>query len=240
MTTMTTMTTMTFARVVLALGVLVTLGQAAPPNATSPSPIGRHVPNCELQRQRCYQLIGSYCPSCDMNGNFDAMQCSGSTGRCWCVDVITGMMIPDTQTELGPPSFDCSNMYFCPDGWTLFKKRCFIFINTPKKWSEAEVYCQFDGGNLASIHSYEENHFVMALTRGDGHEFPETWIGGSDAVVTGLWMWSDGSKFYYENWHDYTSPSSSQDCLRMNYGIELKWYQDSCSNLHPFVCAKII
>uniref|UniRef100_A0A8C7Y840 C-type lectin domain-containing protein n=1 Tax=Oryzias sinensis TaxID=183150 RepID=A0A8C7Y840_9TELE len=70
----------------------------------------------------------------------------------------------------------------CPHEWTRFGQQCFIFINSPKTWAEAEAYCQFDGSNLASIHSYEENHFLQSLTRADTHNFPQAWIGGTDTM----------------------------------------------------------
>jgi len=47
-------------------------------------------------------LIGAFIPQCDKNGAFNAMQCSGSTGYCWCVDTATGKKI--TGTEKGPGS----------------------------------------------------------------------------------------------------------------------------------------
>uniref|UniRef100_A0A3Q1I481 C-type lectin domain-containing protein n=1 Tax=Anabas testudineus TaxID=64144 RepID=A0A3Q1I481_ANATE len=117
----------------------------------------------------------------------------------------------------------------CPDGWSSYGGKCFIFIDTPKKWTEAEVYCRFDGANLASIHSEEENHFITSLTRGESHNFPQTWLGGFDAIHPGYWMWSDGSEFNYKNWcdnnqdddehenHHKQDKSKNKNCLRMNY-----------------------
>lgn len=29
--------------------------------------------------------------------------------------------------------------YYCPSGWTHFGKRCFMFVDTPKMWTAAEV-----------------------------------------------------------------------------------------------------
>uniref|UniRef100_A0A665TC85 C-type lectin domain-containing protein n=1 Tax=Echeneis naucrates TaxID=173247 RepID=A0A665TC85_ECHNA len=128
--------------------------------------------------------------------------------------------------------------HYCPSGWTFFEQRCFIFIDSPKTWTDAEIYCQFEGANLASIHSYEENHFVMSLTRGDTNSFPLTWIGG---FSPGFWMWSDGFKFFYENWSkDQIPESSSNYCLKMNYKHDLKWFYDSCAESYPFVCVKKI
>ncbi|KAM6916387.1 nidogen-1 isoform 2-T2 [Xenentodon cancila] len=45
--------------------------------------------------------VGQYIPSCDENGNYEPMQCDGSTGHCWCVDLY-GREIPGSQS--GPSS----------------------------------------------------------------------------------------------------------------------------------------
>ncbi|XP_078792898.1 uncharacterized protein eslec isoform X9 [Oryzias latipes] len=126
----------------------------------------------------------------------------------------------------------------CPDDWTRFGQQCFIFINSPKTWAEAEAYCQFDGSNLASIHSYEENHFLQSLTRADTHNFPQAWIGGTDTMHFGLWTWSDGSRFLYENWSYKGKDGDADRCLKINYHYELKWTAARCSESLPFVCSK--
>ncbi|KAI3376662.1 hypothetical protein L3Q82_016481, partial [Scortum barcoo] len=71
---------------------------------------------------------------------------------------------------------------YCPKGWSCFGKQCLIFINSPKSWPKAGGYCLFEGANLASIHSYTENHFIQDLTGGNTHDFPETWISGHNAI----------------------------------------------------------
>ncbi|XP_044040263.1 lithostathine-1-beta-like isoform X2 [Siniperca chuatsi] len=255
----------------LTLCTLLTLSRASPVNYT----MSMHMGLCEYLMQHSQNTIGAFVPQCDANGNFLPQQCSGSTGYCWCVNVITGGEIPNTSTPPGAPRVNCdkqsssseseeehdkqsssseseeehgghhethqtdSNIY-CPHGWSRFGKRCFIFIDSPKTWAEAENYCLFEGANLASIHSDEENHFIQDLTRGDSHDFPETWIGGYDAIHDSFWMWSDGSKFNYENWYKEYEMEKTEDCLEMNHGFELKWNSDSCNETHPSVCAKMI
>ncbi|XP_023804692.2 uncharacterized protein eslec isoform X25 [Oryzias latipes] len=332
---------------------------------------------CDFKRQNCIPVIGAQCPQCAADGNFLPEQCSGSTGYCWCVNVITGAMIPNSMVPPGhtPPKCgssseessdsssseetkeqkdsdsssseetkeekdsdssssdeskkhkdesdseetkeekdsDSSNSdeskkphdkeekdsdsssseetkeekdsdssssdestkqdeesstseetkkdqnsdssssdkshddsksssseedSGCPDDWTRFGQQCFIFINSPKTWAEAEAYCQFDGSNLASIHSYEENHFLQSLTRADTHNFPQAWIGGTDTMHFGLWTWSDGSRFLYENWSYKGKDGDADRCLKINYHYELKWTAARCSESLPFVCSK--
>lgn len=183
----------------LTLCTVLAMSQAVPIKPTMSWDKGR----CYYETMNCSNLIGSFCPKCDDDGNFLPRQCSGSTGYCWCVDIMSGKKIPNTTTPPDTLPVNCMiGDSDCPDGWSRFGDQCFNYISTPKTWTEAQIFCQFDGGNLASIHSYEENHFVQSLTRGDTDNFPETWAGATSAVHPGFWMWIDGSKFYYEDWCD--------------------------------------
>ncbi|XP_068569870.1 ladderlectin, partial [Cebidichthys violaceus] len=92
---------------------------------------------------------------------------------------MTHMMMKDSE-------------HYCPYGWSRYEQQCFMFINSMKTWIEAENFCLFVGGNLASVHSYEENHFLQSLTEAGTFEFPLTWIGGNNAVNLAVWTWSDG------------------------------------------------
>ena len=58
----------------------------------------------------------------------------------------------------------------------------------PLPWSSAEASCVTHGGNLASIHSMEDNALISALC---GSE--ECWIGFNDIAQEGTWVFSDGS-----------------------------------------------
>ena len=45
-------------------------------------------------------LLGAFVPQCEADGSFSQIQCHGSTGYCWCVDVATGWPL----TEGVPPT----------------------------------------------------------------------------------------------------------------------------------------
>ncbi|XP_054457742.1 regenerating islet-derived protein 3-alpha isoform X2 [Anoplopoma fimbria] len=173
------MTPMKVLSVALVLGSFLTLSRAAPVNSTG---LMRSSGLCAYERAHSPHNIGAFVPQCDHNGNFLPQQCWASTGYCWCVNVITGEEIPNTKTPPGTMPVSCGSEFYCPNSWTLFGEQCFIFINSMKSWAEAEGYCLFEGANLASVHSPMENHFIQALTRGDTYDFPQTWIGGYDAI----------------------------------------------------------
>lgn len=52
-------------------------------------------PICRTMAQRSQEagLIGAFQPSCEEDGRFSELQCHGSTGFCWCVDVETGQPV---------------------------------------------------------------------------------------------------------------------------------------------------
>ena len=66
---------------------------------------------CELEVYKCDELmVGSFCPSCDENG-YEATQCHGSTGFCWCIeDKITGGRREETYSGPGMFDSDCEQI----------------------------------------------------------------------------------------------------------------------------------
>ncbi|KAM9426391.1 C-type lectin galactose-binding isoform-like [Pholidichthys leucotaenia] len=193
---------------------------------------------CAYKRMYCRKYPWAYCPECDEYGYYLPQQCWASSGYCWCVNKKTGRKIPNTLTKPWMTPFNCDEESFCPDGWSWYNYKCYHFINAPKTWLEAQMYCQFDGANLASVHSYEDDHYVRSLTRVD-HDFPETWLGGTDAVMHDYWMWADGTKFHYDNWAlDDHLGDEMGCCLKMNYHYMWKWAPASCNATLPFICAK--
>ncbi|XP_041727833.1 ladderlectin isoform X2 [Coregonus clupeaformis] len=138
----------------------------------------------------------------------------------------------------------------CPRGWTQYGSRCFMFVKTARTWPEAEASCLLSTeicisleANLASVHSSEEAQFLQGVVFSETGEFTPTWIGGMEAfgglVGKGrLWIWSDGSKFDYQNWNQ-EEPNNNggrEQCIVMNFGGEQGWNDLECGNVLPSVC----
>ncbi|XP_054912081.1 ladderlectin-like [Poeciliopsis prolifica] len=138
---------------------------------------------------------------------------------------------------------EANNLFrsYCPAGWSQFNRRCFIFIPRTMSWAMAQRNCVSLQGTLASVHSFQEYHFIQRVITAATHRSPETWIGGSDAQEEGVWLWSDGRPFFYSNWCS-GEPNNyrDQDCLQMNYGGSKCWDDVWCNNHRPSVCAKNI
>ncbi|XP_039674891.1 galactose-specific lectin nattectin-like [Perca fluviatilis] len=127
----------------------------------------------------------------------------------------------------------------CPPGWTQFGSRCFSFNFQGKSWIDAENFCKAAGGNLASVHSEEEYEFLRTFINQVTSENKNSWIGGSDSVQEGVWIWSDGSTFDYKHWGpgQPDNAGGAENCLEMNHN-GLNWNDGQCNKILHFACSK--
>nr|XP_033492233.1 galactose-specific lectin nattectin-like [Epinephelus lanceolatus] len=122
----------------------------------------------------------------------------------------------------------------CPPGWSKYGSRCFIYIHKEVPWVDAEKFCVRNGANLASVHNPGEYEFIQEVVRGSTGRFPQAWIGGNDAIKDFVWLWSDGSGFYYQDWSmaEPDNHENSEKCVVMNRPGTVTLCDN---NLHTFV-----
>ncbi|XP_039655591.1 galactose-specific lectin nattectin-like [Perca fluviatilis] len=108
-----------------------------------------------------------------------------------------------------------------------------------KTWIDAETFCISTGGNLASIHSDEEHKFIKDFINQVTGTDKNAWIGGSDAVRAGTWLWNDGSNFNYKSWAAGEPNAIGVDhCLMQNWALVTGWFDGTCTTQASFVCSK--
>uniref|UniRef100_A0A914E4A7 C-type lectin domain-containing protein n=1 Tax=Acrobeloides nanus TaxID=290746 RepID=A0A914E4A7_9BILA len=106
-------------------------------------------------------------------------------------------MISTSQANANETSNPCVN------GWHYYKSKnkCFQTVIKALSHSQAIKTCEELNSTLASIHSVEENDFIVdiiPLTPGlHNYGF---WIGLVDYNRSGNWTWLDGSPTDYLNW----------------------------------------
>merc|ERR1739838_1138726 len=127
----------------------------------------------------------------------------------------------------------------CPDGWTFHDLRCFRYVKTKATWINAEKACQALGANLASIKSSEEHIFVQGVVRKFGGGSQTSWLGGTDAVHEGTWLWSDGLSMTFTAWARGQPDNwrGKQDCMVMNWSGVRLWDDQACEWPSTYVCA---
>ncbi|XP_041646972.1 galactose-specific lectin nattectin-like [Cheilinus undulatus] len=124
----------------------------------------------------------------------------------------------------------------CPDGWTIKENRCYRFEADKKEWCDAEKHCIAQGGNLASIHDAGELHFIRGMIDRVSEKKTAAWLGGTDAIKEGCWMWSDGSSCDFKYWgKNQPSKKKRQDCMLLGInGVN----NIRCNVKAAFVCTR--
>ena len=102
-----------------------------------------------------------------------------------------------------PPPIPC-NADNPSDLWKQFPidqggtgEYCYLFSDiNQKNWIEANEYCIYKGGRLASVHSVQENDFIV-------HNFAHNgigWIGFLKDGPTDSFTWTDGTSPDFYRW----------------------------------------
>ena len=117
-------------------------------------------------------------------------------------------------------------------------KRLYVGVDVSLTFDSAQQYCQsIFGTSLATITSDTDNNNVYDASIDAGIN-GYIWIGASDSLTDGTWIWNDGTGAiddYYTNWeHDEPNGGTNENCLEFRTSKE--WNDASCSNEKPFVC----
>ncbi|XP_061896888.1 galactose-specific lectin nattectin-like [Entelurus aequoreus] len=123
------------------------------------------------------------------------------------------MFFASPQWSIAIKEDDC-----CPEGWTQLDMRCFIFQNERVDFITAETTCIILGGNLVSIHSNLENELVRQLIFDVTGQNTRTWIGFTDAIREGSFIWTDGSVVDFTDWaNNRPSSNGNRNCANINF-----------------------
>jgi hypothetical protein len=89
---------------------------------------------------------------------------------------------------------------------------CFVWFKAPKVWTDAQTACYAIQAHLAIITSAPQNTVIDGLTKGH-----DTFLGATDAVTEGTFLWVDGTPVTYANYHvgepNNGSGAYQEDCL---------------------------
>ena len=125
--------------------------------------------------------------------------CGIAVGRattCTDVDDLAGTFECTCQSGL----YGDVCQHLCPVGSvyvdSVAPPRC-VATSQNGTWSDADGNCTAAGSTFASIHSKAESIMYWNICKSLAHT---CWVAGSDAVTEGVWQWSDGSPWNYDNW----------------------------------------
>ncbi|EGT49941.1 hypothetical protein CAEBREN_24497 [Caenorhabditis brenneri] len=124
---------------------------------------------------------------------------------------------------------------FCPN---LFNGYCYTLHTDELNEADARKVCQNDCGDLASIHSHEENVHINSLSPYGANAIDTARLGGrADQKVK---TWFDGTPFNYTH---FGHLESSRTCFAMNMVTNAnldagQWESFDCDAKVPFVCKR--
>ena len=133
---------------------------------------------------------------------------------------------------------------FFPETWIDGEtNREFYFTITLKSFEEASDFCLNEGAILFEPKSEDINKRVSDhanTIEGFGNADNRYWIGINDITAEGSFVYnSDQSPISWENWkgNQPNNRAGGQDCGAVNTN-EGEWWDDTCTDLRPFVCEK--
>ena len=87
------------------------------------------------------------------------------------------------------------------DGWILGPSNniCYHVTSEGRNWLDSETFCRSKGGHLVSIHSPEENSYILSLTY---DQTKKTWLGLSTVYTGSNFEWVDDSPFNFSFWDE--------------------------------------
>ncbi|XP_065254347.1 macrophage mannose receptor 1-like [Emys orbicularis] len=166
-------------------------------------------------------------------GLWDVVNCEEKS-MFLCKQLVEGVTPPPVPTTTPAPS--------CPDGWhsSAHSSSCLKHFQNGRKhmktWFDARDFCRAIGGDLASIHSEEDQNVINSLDR--AHYYQSYWMGLSAFDPDRGFTWSDGSPVNYENWAD-GEPNNydgNEKCAMFNGYTDMQWNDMFCETLGDWVC----
>uniref|UniRef100_A0A8D3DPN4 C-type lectin domain-containing protein n=1 Tax=Scophthalmus maximus TaxID=52904 RepID=A0A8D3DPN4_SCOMX len=120
-----------------------------------------------------------------------------------------------------------------------FDMSCYFVSTTMANWTESRRACVAQGADLVVMGSRAEQVFVNGLLS-HGHN---AWIGLTDSVQEGTWMWLDGTPVTTTYWQpgQPNSHEGNQDCgelVKVSLKAEGEWNDDGCFGKQVWICEK--
>ncbi|XP_058849532.1 asialoglycoprotein receptor 1-like [Acipenser ruthenus] len=135
----------------------------------------------------------------------------------------------------------------CPEKWVESNGKCYYFSTDTMNWNSSQASCVSVEADLVIIESEEEQKFLLKKAKTDSY-----WIGLTDAVNEGVWLWVDGTplndkaKFWATRTHDkgkepddYKGDDpAGEDCaqLQPKRNSRETWFDSSCKKQYKRIC----
>ncbi|KAK3797104.1 hypothetical protein RRG08_060450 [Elysia crispata] len=151
--------------------------------------------------------------------------------RGWAAPATTTVTVASSKT----------NNITCPSGWSDFKQLCYKFTSTPKRWLEAQTFCESQAASLMTLHNQDTNDFLFEtlLQNKDILDNNEIWFGLRETSFGDRreYVWIDGTPLDFQAWDDGQPNSFTviESCGAAQTASQ-SWKISSCFERKAFVC----
>lgn len=121
---------------------------------------------------------------------------------------------------------------------------CYMLFGEAKTWQVAQGDCLALSGTLAVLDTAEKQAVVQTLSENHPLDGPDLWLGATDVVVEGTFVWLGGEAMVYENWRD-GEPNNDgpgedpENCVVIEGDTDLhEWDDRSCVTPSPYICER--
>ncbi|XP_024286595.1 macrophage mannose receptor 1 [Oncorhynchus tshawytscha] len=124
----------------------------------------------------------------------------------------------------------------CPSGYISWYKNCYKLVEEPKTWEAAQVACEQEGGNLASVDmSYDQAFVAGVVLQGKA----DAWIGLRRKDDSSSYTWTDGWSVFFTHWGP-GEPSNhkTEGCVAMRADpiFHGTWNDTDCNSAKAYIC----
>uniref|UniRef100_A0A4W5R1Z7 C-type lectin domain-containing protein n=1 Tax=Hucho hucho TaxID=62062 RepID=A0A4W5R1Z7_9TELE len=128
----------------------------------------------------------------------------------------------------------------CPAEWQKFESSWYLLSTGTKTWKESRADCLEREADLVIINSNKEQEFLFKLNK-------RVWIGLTDSVTEGTWIWVDGTtlttpRYWYDPQPDNAGPTGEENCveIRTDQSLLEAWNDISCDSKLNWICEKVV
>ncbi|XP_066274544.1 perlucin-like [Branchiostoma lanceolatum] len=130
--------------------------------------------------------------------------------------------------------------FLCPDHYYRLGRTCYRTSDQQLSFFGATQDCRAENGDLAIIKDPPTHRFLIELIQqtyrvGDLHY----WIGLSDMLREGTFVWSDGIPLEGTTFWAIGQPNNigaGQHCVYMYPSYDYEWVDGECSDQHYYIC----
>uniref|UniRef100_A0A8B9HUB3 C-type lectin domain family 3 member A n=1 Tax=Astyanax mexicanus TaxID=7994 RepID=A0A8B9HUB3_ASTMX len=126
---------------------------------------------------------------------------------------------------------------------TKVHKKCYLAVEEPKHYHEANEDCIAQGGTLATPRNLKENNDIREYAKYSSPESKEFWIGVTDIVKEGQYVDVNSLPITYFNWDRAKKEPTGgkrESCVVLSLSAQGKWHDEVCRTQNKYICEYII